>query len=266
MRYTAKARMLSFNFLNDDVVYGLPAKQGLLLAGMIARADNLGRMPGEPDVLLSFLFYPRTPRPDMMSDDVYELLTRLTCASPPVVHWYWVKGVRYVQFATWTKHQSGIRQHNLRSTYPGPEDEGAEQVPVSKNMTLPIFDKQDMATPAPAIDMGALVKSIAAQHTVARAIGEFDPGAVIEWCQGRKLDQPGALKFAGWLWNTGTKNMRHILAILEHMDNSSDILSPYAYFAPEGKAREAVIAKIQVASAIAEHAAEEKANKEFLKT
>lgn len=117
--------MLAADFLADDVVRRLPARHALALAGMIARADNLGRLPGEPDVLLSYLFAPKKPRADFDEAMIEETLTIL--AKEGVVRWYFFDGTRYVALSKWRDHQK-IRQDLLKSDLPDPED-GAEVVP-----------------------------------------------------------------------------------------------------------------------------------------
>ena len=259
MRYTAKARMLSFDFLPDDVVYDLPPMQALLLAGMIARADNLGRLPGDPPVLLSYLFFPKPPRADASNDDVEGLLTRLCIAVPPIVLWYQVGQSRYVQFVRWSTHQAGLREHNLKSTLPAPNSEGS--TPVMEYGQPSLF----AAPPAPAVPLDinamdkvrALVQSAAAQHSMARAAGGFDAGRVQEWAAttGRTISPDSdrdTIKFAHWLWNSGLRNMDALMALLE--DRLAHVAeNPYAYYAAGKPAREAIVMRFHAGRQVAQH-------------
>lgn len=119
MRYTARARMLSWDFPSDAAVQSLPAEHALALSFMIARADNLGRLPGEPEVLLAHLFTPKRPRADFSSDMLTECLWNL--AGLGIVVWYEVEGTRFVQLAKWSGHQS-IRSDLRKSDLPAPSE------------------------------------------------------------------------------------------------------------------------------------------------
>jgi hypothetical protein len=256
MRYTAKARMLAFDFLPDDVVYGLSFTSVAVLAGMIARADNLGRLPGEPDVLLSYLFLPRSPRADLKPEHVEQALVVL--AKSKRIHWYVVNGVRYVQFKNWAKNQPGIRAHNKRSSFPEP---GALSVPL-EGETLPLALEPPLP-PALPFDVKALVVNVAAQHEMQKSMSGFDPSVITEWAKGKTAAPPGSSweRFAHWLWNTGTRNMRDIISVLEECDRLKPSV-PYAYFNPSELTRAKVIQDANAKRSAAENEAFKKADKE----
>lgn len=265
MRYTARARMLSFDFLIDEVVYKLPPKQAHLLAGMIARADNLGRLPGEPAVLLSYLFYPRAPRPDLGSDDVEALLT--TLATNNMITWYRFENARYVEFGQWTRHQSGLREHNRRSTLPAPGDAGADLVAVSRNSTeLLRFDEPEPPS-GPAVDVRALLKQVARDRDMDGALGNFQPDVVVQWCRSHQIGEESvtALKvqFSQWLWKTGVTNMDAIVAVLDE-DWKQKPDRPYAYWAAQGKARNGVVGRFFADEQVKAHDDEKRATEKFL--
>jgi hypothetical protein len=265
VRYTAKARMLSFDFLPDDVVYDLPPMQALLLAGMIARADNLGRLPGDPSVLLAYLFFPKPPRPDATDDEAESLLIALASRTPPVVLWYQSGASRYVQFRSWKVHQAGLREHNLKSTLPGPETEGA--FPVVEGGQPSLFDAP---RPAPCVKLDNdavrnLVALTARQHSMSTMGREFKPADVVDWAKNNNVapDTKGAVAFAHWLWNTGVTNMDSVLAVL---DDSllHQAEQPYAYYAPGGAARNGIVLRNNARNAEASHEAIKKEEAAFL--
>lgn len=263
MRYTAKARMLSFDFLPDDVVYVLPPMQALLLAGMVARADNLGRLPGDPPVLLAYLFFPKPPRPDATEAEAEALLTALASAVPPIVVWYQVGASRYVQFRRWKVHQAGLREHNQKSTLPGPDAEGSE--PVIQHGQPSLFAPPQQATVQLAGTADAirrLVEHTAGQHNLSRALGEFDEARAWAWIRDRIPNGPELdewYKFARWLWNTGTHNMDGVEAVLENRMAMKPV-NAYAYYAPGGTTRDLKVMQARVAEAQGKHEKEKKAD------
>jgi len=261
VRYTAKARMLSFDFLNDEVVYRLEPARVMLLAGMIARADNLGRLPGEPEVLLGFLFYPKSPRPDVMPDAVEGLL--MTLARAERIAWYVAGGTRFVQFARWQKNQPGLKDANRKSTFPAPDDGVPVVIPGS---TLEMFADETHAQadvrltpPNP-----AFARAQASEQRAARA---FDATALNDWlianAEGSTMSRNDWCKFAAWLWKTGTKSMPVLMALLDECVARRP-QQPYAYFKPGTETREAINMRVSMAVAEKEHKRirdEEKAGK-----
>lgn len=262
MRYTARARMISFDFLVDDIVYHLPLKQVILLTGMIIRADNLGRLPGEPDVLLPYLFYPKSPRSDMSIDDVRELVMKLAGLRSPMIAWYTAKGSRYIQFLKWWSHQS-LPAHNKRSSFPGPDDEGSVACMVPKNETQPLpFDEPQ--TPAPAPNLSAMVSEIAKQHARQWDAPTFDANRIAEWCGARKLANVTEwVKLGGWLWSTGVTNNDAIAALIEECERLKPE-NPYAYFAAGNNAREAIVSRFHGDQQVKQHEQEKRATEAFL--
>lgn len=271
MRYTAKARMLSFDFLADDVVYHLPHVQALLLAGMITRADNLGRLPGDPPVLLAYLFFPKPPRHDITEAEVTKLLFALATVAPPVIVWYQVERSRYAQFMRWKVHQAGLRAHNLKSTLPGPDAPGAQLVVEAGQPSL-------FALPPPpevelledhTADIEKLVRGVGAQAALARTLGDFDESCVWEWVRadGSRIstagtfDGPGWVKFAHWLWNTGTHDMATVVALLDECYRLRP-KQPYAYFHPEHGTRDIKAMQATAAEVVERHEQTQKEDRE----
>lgn len=256
MRYTAKARMLSFDFLPDDIVYDLPLVQALLLVGMLARADNLGRLPGEPEVLLTYLFFPKPPRRDISADDVEPLLLKL--AQCKRIVWYVMKGVRYIQFSNWDKHQPGIRAHNKRSSYPAPTDDGAGRVALPGDTLALEFEPPPQP---PQLSVVELVAGARAQAVATKAQAQFDSDAVMAWVVAdTERDALGAydvlrgvqwVRFAQWLWKTGTTSMRDVLHVLGECRRLRP-RSPYAYFIASNGTRGSVEARMNADEAMAE--------------
>ena len=243
MRYTAKARMLSFDFLADDTVYRLPPEQVLVFTGMLARADNLGRLPGEPEVLLTYLFYPKRPRDDITVLHVEALLVALATAKPTIIVWYAVEGVSYVEFVRWSKHQAGIRPHNRKSSFPAPDVPGVVRV-VLPGQTLDMLDPPS-ALPEMRGDVGALIRSVAGQASMQKALTGFDEARVKEWIRvepmrsgpiGYVLRGIEWVKFARWLANTGTTNMNDVMRVLDECWRLQP-RNPWAYFHPDANTR-----------------------------
>lgn len=230
--------MLSFDFLNDEVVYGLAPVQVMLLSGMIARADNLGRLPGAAGVLLGFLFYPKDPRTDVMPTEVEGLLMAL--ARSKRVAWYAVEGVRFVQFLRWDKNQPGIREHNRKSSFPGPETPGAVAV-VIPGETLEMFDA---SAPAGRDCEPPSTAQVRRQSVEQRGTLAFDSKRVGDWVLAHSdgpelMSVKDWIKFSAWLWNSGTKSMPVLLAMLDECAARRPN-QPYAYFKDGTETREAI--------------------------
>lgn len=266
MRYTARARMLSFDFLCDDVVYELPPTQALLLAGMVTRADNLGRLPGNSSVLLSYLFWPKQPRPDMTDRDVEDLLMVLASVKPPVIRWYQRRGDRFVEFSRWLAHQGGIRERNRKSILPAPDDEGCVPVlEVGGQMAL----AAEPEAAIPGYDVRALIRTVAGQHSMARTLRDFEESRVWAWVRGSEDRQgPGLgirdaewVRLAHWLWNTGTHDMDDVLGLLAECERQAP-RNAYAYLAPE--VRTPMVTKMRGDRAAAENERFKREDRAFL--
>ena len=84
----------------------------------------------------------------------------------------------------------------------------------------------------------------------------FDPGEIWYSLRRRIPLERGAerplMKFAHWLWNTGTKDTDTILALLEDRVTRNPS-NPYAYYAPGGTARDCREAQINIAAAEAKN-------------
>ena len=270
MRYTAKARMLSFDFLIDDMVYTLPPVQAMMFAGMVARADNLGRLPGDPMVLLSYLFFPRAPRNDFTADDARDLLGLIARRSPPIARWYRVGNQCFVELAGWAKHQPGIKHR--KSDFPGPETPGAESLVASTSLQTSMLDdfmegeriaaRVEACVPdRPAtssdvmVDVGSIIRSLASAHTVARTLGDFDSDRVWAWAKDgvpAAFSEPSdVMKFARWLWRTGTKHNDALVHVLDECRRLAPE-NPYAYFSPDRDTRTIKVEQGHAEAAVAE--------------
>lgn len=233
MKYLAKARMLAFDFLTDPVVYALPPVEAMLLAGMVSRADNLGRLPGDPSVLLAYLFFPKAPRNDCTTDHVERLLRVCATHEPPIIQWYRVGGAAYVQFLQWEKHQPGLRPHNKKSSYPGPDAKGVDHVatPHGEPLSFPGME------PPPTMDARPVLAALTEKFTGGGA--GFPAGDVAAWAEGkRELKVTTWFAFAHWLWNSGTRDPKVLFAVMER-ELSHPSENPWAYWAANGTAREA---------------------------
>lgn len=227
MKYLAKARMLSYNFMVDPVVYHLPPIQALVLAAMVARADNLGRLPGDPAVLLAYLFFPKPPRGDMTPDDVREALRACATAKPPIISWYRVEGASYVQFETWAEHQT-IKPQNRKSSYPPPDSKGARAIasPTGEQGDIPGLEPVEQ--PNVQALVGNLVRGMG-------AMPDSDGFPAGEFADAR-FDVP----FAHWLWKNGVRDPGLLKHIVEMDTTMAYTGSKYAYWAVGGKALEGV--------------------------
>lgn len=265
MRYTAKARMLSFNFLTG-VAYGLQPIQGLLLAGMVARADNMGRLPGEPSVLLNYLFFPKRPRSDASADDVEALVSTLEAKG--VVSWYAVDGERFVEFKEWAKHQPGLKEHNKRSQFPGPDTAGAAPVKGSDPdaPTLDVFETQPAQTLRDKqVNVAPLVAAVAQSMGMSATGAKYDPDLVELFIKRVASDTQDAVKwakFSKWLWNTGVRHMPTLMTLLYECERRKPE-NPYAYFAEGGPGRSATAMRAAADAAAAEHEALKKSEREY---
>jgi hypothetical protein len=268
MRYLAKARMLSYDFLSDDLVYSLAPIQVCILTGMIARADNLGRMPGEPSVLLSYLFWPRPVRSEFHVEAAKELLTKLASRTPPLITWYQIGETRYIEFANWAKHQPGIRSHNRKSSLPAPDDKNATRVAIPGEQTglfEPISTESTMGKPAaPSIrETRAMIRGLVGNLSMSRSNRSFDDAALQAKALELKLDPVETFKLARWLWNDGVDDMKCVLALIEEHAR----LKPkhfYAYFAKGGPAREGIVARFRSDQASSQSDSEKQEDREFL--
>jgi hypothetical protein len=116
-----------------------------------------------------------------------------------------------------------------------------------------------------------LVHKIADYHAMppprrVRNYSKLDPDATYRWIRLHaptpKLHRP-LMKFAGWLWQTGTRDNATVLAIL------ADFLArkpsnPYAYYAPNGAARDVRAAQHNARLSVAENEAFKAADRAFL--
>lgn len=255
MRYTAKARMLSFNFLIDPIVYNMTSTGAMLFAGMVARADNLGRMPGDPTVLLAYLFSPMPPRPDVFPEDVSGLLSNLSSCDPPILVWYEAGGAKYVEFTHWTKHQPGLREHNKKSSFPGPDS--ATQFFKPQSASAPRLDL-DIMEPKPfSMDparASAIGKAMAAKRQ-REVDSEYDPD-LVELAVARLEPDPTKrapwYKLALWLWKDGVTYMPNVIDLLEANARFKPE-NPFAYFASGGKGRDGISMRSNADRTVKDH-------------
>lgn len=93
--------MLSPTISTDARVRDLPCMGArLLFSWMIAHADNLGRMRGEPAYVRATVI---PHEPGATDEDVSSWLRSM--AELGLIDWYEVDGGRYVQFRAWARHQ-----------------------------------------------------------------------------------------------------------------------------------------------------------------
>jgi hypothetical protein len=253
--------MLSFNWLIDPLVYSLPPVQAMLFAGMVSRADNLGRLPGDPTVLLSYLFSPRPPRADVGPEDVSALLSELSASDPAIITWYMVEGTAYVEFSHWDKHQPGLKVHNKKSAFPGPDK--ASQILRPQSQRTPHLGL-DMFKPEPqwAGDVAERLKRGASLASkVARDIDREYDSELVELTVARLEPDESKrgewYKLAQWLWKDGVTYMPNVIDLLEANARFKPDL-PYAYFAKGGKGREGISLRANAGRSEGEHEATKK--------
>lgn len=112
----ARARMLSSRVSTDSKVRALPcAAARLLFTWMIAHADNLGRLRGEPHFVRALVI---PHEPDVTDRHVEEWL--LAMADSGLISLYESDGGQFIQLTAWEKHQRLDRMK--RSDFPPPPD------------------------------------------------------------------------------------------------------------------------------------------------
>ena len=116
--------MVSSSISTDAKVRELPCGNAMLLfSWMIAHADNLGRLRGEP-FYLKAVVVPYVP--DVTEHDVECWLAKM--AELGLVEWYEVKGDRYVQVRGWANHQRLDRARKSDLPPPPPGTSGSPSV------------------------------------------------------------------------------------------------------------------------------------------
>jgi hypothetical protein len=107
--------MLSWKVSTDPRVAALSCDSArLLYTWMIAHADNLGRLHGEPEhVRASILPHQRATTAKQVGTWLGEM------AHIGLIYWYDVDGLRYIQLAGWDKHQQ--LRGNMKRTSDLPE-------------------------------------------------------------------------------------------------------------------------------------------------
>lgn len=121
----------------------------------------------------------------------------------------------------------------------------------------------------PAGDVRAVIGSFAKKFSFPRGYSPapgFDVARISAWARPRVetgAPQRAAIKFAGWLWNTGTRDMDMIVQLLEEALRRNPA-SWYAYFAPGGPARQCRTDQAAIARAEAECEAHKAADRAFL--
>ena len=113
---TARGRMLSWTISKDGRVARLSCPLAkLLYSWMIAHADNLGRMPGEPAEVRATVI-PREP--EVTDEWVAVWLAEMHTLG--LIVWFEFDGMRYVQLTGWDKHQRLTGNMRRKSDYPEP--------------------------------------------------------------------------------------------------------------------------------------------------
>lgn len=99
-----------------------------------------------------------------------------------------------------------------------------------------------------------------------RTVAAFDGDAAWRWIKPRfesGRPQREAMKFAAWLWRTGTRDMDHLIALLDEARRKNPACW-YAYFAPGGTARVCRRDQKSIADGEAEGEAHKRAEQDFL--
>lgn len=115
-----------------------------------------------------------------------------------------------------------------------------------------------------------LVRGFAAIHSItpqrtARRKPEFDADRAWRWIvqlPDVTVHRP-LMRFAAWLWSTGTHDLGLVIALLEDRIRRNPA-NPYAYYAPGGTARDCFVAKTNGAIGECENEAFKAADREFL--
>ena len=100
---------------------------------------------------------------------------------------------------------------------------------------------------------------------ITRRPHEFDNSRAWKWIirlPDDRIHRP-MMKFASWLWKTGTRDMDTLMAILEDCCKRQPA-SPYAYYAPCGIARDCRSAQAAIEAGERENEAYKQADRRFL--
>ena len=89
--------------------------------------------------------------------------------------------------------------------------------------------------------------------------------AVREWLKSNAPPERAAevMRFMGWLVKTGTRDSETVLALVKHFTVQNPH-NPYAYYTPDGNARQSIAMRVAADHAIAEHERITREEREFL--
>ncbi|WP_436663584.1 hypothetical protein ACOALA_13680 [Alicyclobacillus acidoterrestris] len=122
----ANRRMISKSISVSEQVNNMSTFASLLFTWMIAHADDFGRMPGSP-AKVKALVMPMRP------ESVHEVEAAIReMAEQGLIIWYEVSGVRYIQFSTWERHQTGLHKRT-KSSFPEPEEDSKRVTEIPGN-------------------------------------------------------------------------------------------------------------------------------------
>jgi hypothetical protein len=106
--------MLHTKFFDSESVAELSIRQRLLVLGIIANADDQGRIKANPRWLRSKIF----PYDEISAQDIREDIQLIESAND-TIQCYQVDGKQYIQLINWWEYQSP--QWAKKSEYPAPE-------------------------------------------------------------------------------------------------------------------------------------------------
>ena len=111
----SKRRMISEDFFQSEGVIDWTMRQRLLVLGIIANADDQGRIRGHPKWLKSRIF----PYDDFTPKDIEDDLQAISSGNDTILL-YKAKGKRCIQLTNWWEYQS--LQWAKPSSLPAPDD------------------------------------------------------------------------------------------------------------------------------------------------
>ncbi|GMA64731.1 DnaD domain protein [Alicyclobacillus fastidiosus] len=164
----ANRRMISKSISVSEQVNSMSTFASLLFTWMIAHADDFGRMPGSPAKVKALVMPMRPESVHEVEKAIQEMVEQ------DLITWYEVSGVRYIQFNTWERHQTGLHKRT-KSAFPDPA-EGSEQVTevpgISRSTEENLTELEQNLTELKDKEQGALVLQSAIEEVAATAPAE----------------------------------------------------------------------------------------------
>lgn len=126
-----RIRSLKHTFFSDEKICEYPLAVRWTFAGLIAHADDEGRLKGDPRLVKAHVW----PLDDeITAARVADHLMRLSSGSEPRIRWYRVSGRQYIEVINFKKHQ--YIQKPKPSELPGPDMSDTDTIRVPDEYRL----------------------------------------------------------------------------------------------------------------------------------